>query len=295
MNWIISIAIYFGLLILAIWSFLSHAAPHRGVNYRLFGVLIYIILLSGMGYYGTKHQYIRDHPKTPSPPQIMLDTMNGYPFGTQPEPSLRWNTLLVRNTSDIDIYDFSSRIQLPEAIIETGPIDKTVGINAEWRPFVVNPIVSAGTVSRDSNGGVSFGGHSVLLTPIPMDGFSGEMQHGKMVQMEGEETGGGNATGIWDLSVDKLPPNGYAAVTFITSNTQTNYNNFAGGGIPNPHRATNELRYYLDGEYYFRINNQPNSRFFIVPIIFDRDKRSISLSALQTNVGNFTLVKLQFH
>jgi hypothetical protein len=291
LNWKISIFIYLAILVFAIWSFLTHAAPHWSVSRRVGGVIIYVLLIGGMGFYGSRKQYQLEHPKAPNLPQIALDTINGYPFGTQPNPNLRWNNLSIRNASDVDIFNLRCRLQLPEAIVETSPVNKMAGVNVEWSPEFINPIVVSGTVSRGSNGGISLGGHSAIETPINGSQFNRPYKHGTMSIFSGAETGGGNATGIWELNLDRLPSNYSVNVEFITSSTETNYN----GIWFSPNYTNSDMRFYLEGEYQFKSNTVMVSQYFFSPITFDEGQRKLSISETRKDFGTNTLVIMQFH
>ncbi len=166
-------------------------------------IIIVPVLVAAFSWRPIANQYRIQHPTAPELPQILLETINGYPFGAQPDPNLRWNNLSVRNSSDIDIYNLFCRIQLPEAIVETGPVNKMVGINTDWHPALVNPIITAGTASRGSNGGFSLGGHSSLELPYNYGQFNRPHKHGDIIELGFTETGGGTCDGDMGVKCGK--------------------------------------------------------------------------------------------
>jgi hypothetical protein len=98
-NWIVSAVIYLIVLLLGIWTFAVHAAPHRTKTVRCVGTIVHVLFIGGLGYYGTHKQYRREHPLSV---KSSVHPQNASPF----EPSESANKELVtEKTSLHDLYE----------------------------------------------------------------------------------------------------------------------------------------------------------------------------------------------
>jgi hypothetical protein len=112
----------------------------------------------------------------------------------------------------------------------------------------------------------------------------------------------GDITGVWELTVDRLPPGGRVSISFLSSNASegTNYINLASVPLwslaPNPEATpdTNELRFSLEGEYQYRSESKPGRQHFLVPITFDADQRVLSSLPIQADNAHWRTVTLIF-
>jgi hypothetical protein len=92
------------------------------------------------------------------------------------------------------------------------------------------------------------------------------------------------------------------SVLFFTSDSDamTNYTVFANTSIwanPTNHISTivdtNELRFSLEGEYQYQALNKPQKQYFLVPISFETNSRTMSALGMQTNIGNWHPIILE--
>ena len=238
----------------------------------------------------------------PNLPYIKIETLNGLPIDGLPNREtnkqyLKLHRVRIRNVGEVEIDNFRSRLQIPEPIISTKEINQSIGTLVGWRSLKIE-ILTTGTAGRTA-GGMWLGPASTnyflypemafnpYTAPFPSDkGYRGQ---------EVMIAGSGEVSGIWELTIDKLPPFGYASVLFFTSDSDavTNYTKFADTPLwaspPNPSTIadTNELRFYLEGEYQFQALNKPQKQYFLVPISFDAQSRKISSSEIQTNITHW--------
>lgn len=225
-----------------------------------------------------------EHP-IPSLPLIQFETLNGLPEGFTNNPHLRLNRLSVQNF-DVEIDNFCSRLQLPEPISFTIETNQPVGASTGWRPLL-DRIVVNGTGGRNWIGG----GSSVTWLDSRPCFYSTNLMGEKLSISKN-----GDTTGIWELTIDKLPPRGFVSVLFITSDDEqaANYIKLASvpawqGIPPNPKSKpdTNELDFLMAGNYQFQAANKPGNQFFLVPILFDSEQRKISSQNTQSDVGRW--------
>ena len=228
----------------------------------------------------------------PSLPLITITTMRGLPPERSKNPHLRLHQLIVRNTSEAEIDQLYCRVQLPEPIIETLTTNHPVGSSIGWRPLLTTIL-------------------PVEITPkeralAPTDAFVIPSRYGmthppyesftpKKTRQQTEEAvafRSGDLPGVWELSIDKLPPSGNVLVEFLTSNGDhaTNYMMFTfdmpyGRYVPPP--DTNRLKFYIEGEYWYQGDNKPSSQYFLVPISFDASEHRCVTLPVQADVGQW--------
>ena len=65
MNWLLSAIVYFAVICGVVWSFLTHAAPHKSRNTRAAGAILWILVIGALGSYGTFNQFRREYPREP--------------------------------------------------------------------------------------------------------------------------------------------------------------------------------------------------------------------------------------
>jgi hypothetical protein len=164
-------------------------------------------------------QFRQTRPLIPRLPLITVETLSGLPEGLAGNPHLRLHRLQIRNANDVAIEDFCSRFQLPEPLFATVETNRPPGTAIGWRPLVTKTTVS-GTGNRSVIGpssSVNFVYSPACFFPV-----------GNRAQLSGfcER---GDSTGVWELTIDKLPPNGVGSLMFLTSDDgdATNYISFA--------------------------------------------------------------------
>lgn len=160
-------------------------------------------------------QFKQAKPVIPRLPQIAIETFSGLPEGMANNPHLRLNRLLVRNVNEVSIENFCSRLQLPEPIWATVETNQPPGTAIGWRPLTTKVAVN-GTGSRSVIGPSS----SVNFIYSPACFFPA----GNRAQLSGF-CEGGSSTGVWELTIDRLPPRSVASMMFLTTNEgeATNY------------------------------------------------------------------------
>jgi hypothetical protein len=235
----------------------------------------------------------------PELPHISIHALDGMPLGTPNDPHLRMNRLLVRNLSEVEINHFCSRVQLPEPIV-TSPnfeIEKSVGVSIEWRPILTKLLISG--MGGRSESGLWIGPSSSIALSYQEECFVPEGDRAAYVQV-----GGAEITGIWELMIDKLPPRGHISILFFTSSSPEakSYIDFSSGlsfagelNINDEEKDSDELRFYLEGEYRFFAGVLPGKLRFLVPIIFDAETRKLSSTTIQSEAGNWRPVTLAFY
>jgi hypothetical protein len=243
----------------------------------------------------------------PSLPYIKVESFNGLPIDELPsvetnKQHLKLHRLEIRNSGEVEIDNFRSRFQIPEPIIFTKEINQSIGTLVGWRPLKIE-MLTTGTAGR-SPGGMWIGPASTNYFLYPEFAFNPYIQIPNGKDHRGQQvvfSGSGEFTGIWELTIDKLPPSGYASVLFFTSDSDamTNFTKFAETPLwaspPNPSTIadTNELRFSLEGEYQFQALSKPQKQYFLVPISFDAKSRAISSMEIQTNIGHWHPVILE--
>ena len=243
----------------------------------------------------------------PNLPYIKIETLNGLPIDGLPnvetnKQHLKLHRLEIHNFSEVEIDNFRSRFQIPEPIISTKEINQSIGTLVGWRSLKIE-ILTTGTAGR-SPGGMWIGPASTNYFLYPELAFNPYIQLPKSKDHRSQQVmfaGSGEFTGIWELTIDKLPSFGFASVLFFTSDsdTMTNYTRFADTPLwaspPNPSTIadTNELRFSLEGEYQFQALNKPQKQYFLVPISFDSESRKISSLEIQTNMSHWHPVILE--
>jgi len=112
----------------------------------------------------------------------------------------------------------------------------------------------------------------------------------------------GDFTGVWELTIDKLPPRGIVDILFLTSVAArgSNYAGFASVPLwasppdPKSDPDTNELRFFFEGEYRCQVDGKPVMQNFFVPIQFDSSQRRFSSLAIQPGTSHWHPVSLVF-
>jgi hypothetical protein len=236
--------------------------------------------------------------RPPEIPVIQFETLGGLPPSViTNRVHLRMHSLVVRNLNDVEILNFCSRLQLPEPIehFPIAKIEKTVGVEIGWRSLGLDLSIE-GTAGR-SESGLWIGPTSAVHFVYPHPCYIAADERGWST----EHSGGGKLTGVWELTVNRLPPKGLVSIDFFTSDATdaTNYIRFA--GTPHWQRATppvprtNELRYFFEGEFQYANGGKFESRQFFVPIMFEDATRTISSLSPQTNVGKWRPVTLDLY
>lgn len=231
----------------------------------------------------------------PALPQITIETLDGLPPECTNNPHLRFHRLTVRNGSDAPIETFCSRLQLPEPIAQTIETNTTIGAVIGWRPLL-DRIIVKGTGGRTEGGlwvgptsKVTFVEHEMAFFPKYANGEKATLSRA------------GDFTGVWELTIDKLPPRGHVAICFLTSDGPegTNYLELANSSWSLPPTRpytpeTNELRFSLEGEYQYPAQGKPGKQHFLVPIRLDADQRALTSLPIQEDNGQWRTVTLVF-
>ncbi len=263
-------------------------------------------------------------PTNPIPglPEIQIGTFDGQPlFGDQvtANPDFKMIRLYVRNTNDVDVLSFCSRLQLPEPVVVSSQhTQKSTGIEMSWRPLrqTPNTIVSGvgsngipASVTREAS-------HFSLVTaasPGSTAGIFGFVDPGSCFD-PGEQrsrrfamVGAASLTGIWELAMDKLPPGGFVTIYFSVSNgtNATNYISFVNGDMRSaaprakqePERKPKldgELLFYWEGEFQFHAESRLKKQRFFVPLFFDTTQRNLVQLSVQVDKGRCLPVTLDF-
>lgn len=163
-------------------------------------------------------QYRDAKPFVPSRPQIAIETFSGLPEGFVGNPHLRLHRLELRNNNPIPIESFCSRLQLPEPIIVTLETNQPPGAALTWHPLQ-RRVTIVGTGDR-SVLGASSSAEFIFDTPC-------FFPRGNKAQLSGYFANA-EPTGVWELTIDKVPPHGVISLLFITSTAAeaTNYIEF---------------------------------------------------------------------
>jgi hypothetical protein len=212
-NWECSAIAYLAIIIGAVWTFLVHGVPHRGKDIQMIGSLVLVAALGASAMFATLRQYNTQHPKVPML-TIAAQTLPGLPVGMSNNPHLRYHQILIQNANDIEIENFISRLQLPEPISTTVETQLPPGIVIGWEPLLTRFSIT-GTGNRSY-----IGPNSTRNYLLPMPHFF----PGNHAQLTGYSEGG-DLTGVWQLTIDKLPPKSVALISFLTMNDgdATNY------------------------------------------------------------------------
>jgi hypothetical protein len=232
----------------------------------------------------------------PGLPQIIIETLDGLPPEFSDKSHLRMHRLVVRNGSDAPIETFCSRLQLPEPIAQTIETNTTTGTSIGWRPLLDKMIVK-GTGGR-SEGGLWIGPTSKITFVEQGMAFFPKYAKGEI----GAISRAGDITGVWELTINRLPPGGQISVSFLSSNAAegTNYIEMSSVPLwstaPKPQTTpdTNELRYSLEGDYQYPAEGKPGKQHFLVPITFDFGRRVLSSFPIQADNGHWRTVTLVF-
>ena len=232
----------------------------------------------------------------PDLPNILIETLDGVPPEFSDNSHLRLSRLVVRNSSDVAIESFCSRLQLPEPISETLQTNLTPGTTIGWHPLV-DRIVIKGTGGRTQSGLWLGPTSRISFVEEPM-AFFPRFAKGEI----GTFSRAGDLTGVWELNISRLPPGGYVSLSFLSSNDREGTNYIAMASVPlwslspNPQRApnTNELRYSFEGEYGYAEGAKMQKQHFLVPIIYDDAARLSYSLPIQKDCGKWHPVTLVF-
>jgi hypothetical protein len=232
----------------------------------------------------------------PGLPQVIFETLDGLPSEYSDKLHLRLHRLVVRNGSDAPIENFCSRLQLPEPIAQTIDTNTTVGTLVGWRPLT-DKILVKGTGGR-TEGGLWIGPTSKVTFVEQRMAFFPKYATGEKMAV----SRAGDISGVWELTINTLPPSGQVSLLFLSSNAAegTNFIEMARVPLwsipPNPQTVpdTNELRYSFEGEYQYRAEGKPGKQHFLVPITFDANERVLSSLPTQADNGHWRTVTLVF-
>jgi hypothetical protein len=159
------------------------------------------------------NQYHLQHPKVPFI-EIAIQTIPGLPEGIQNNSHLRYHRILIQNPNQVEIGNFYGRLQLPE------PIDTVIDTNIPPGVSInVEPILTRFSIIGTGNRKL-LGPASTLRPLYPPAHFF----PGNRAQLT-RYSDGSEATGVWQFSIDKLPPQSAVILSFLTSNEgdATNY------------------------------------------------------------------------
>jgi hypothetical protein len=279
---------------------------------------------NAIGNSNTQIVNIYQTPTNPTPglPEIQIGTVDGEPlWGDQvtANPDLKMIRLRVRNTNDVDIFSFRSRLQLPEPVVMSSQHAHTpTGVQMSWRPLrqMFNAFASGvgsngvpASVTREGNllsmrtaaAAGSVAGVSGFVDSQPS--FDPGEQRSRRFCMVGAVS----LTGIWDLALDKLPPGGFVEMYFQVSNGSdaTNYISFLRGGRfsaavrkdEEPYgkpKPDGELLFYWEGEFQFSAGGRLKKQRFFAPLLFDSGQRNLVQIGLQVDKGRWRPVTLDF-
>jgi len=239
--------------------------------------------------------HYRGSNAVPACPQVTIETLDGLPPECTNNPHLRLHRLTVRNTSDAPIETFCSRLQLPEAISQTIETNMTIGAVIGWRPLI-SKIIVKGTGGK-TEGGLWIGPTSKVTFVEREMAFFPKYAKGERLAL----SRAGDLTGVWELTFDKLPPRSHVSICFLTSSGRegTNYLELATSSwsLPPTRRytpETNELRFFLEGEYQYPADGKPGKQHFLVPIAFDTEQRVLTSLPIQADNGQWCTVTLVF-
>ena len=245
---------------------------------------------------GDNSTYPQGTTITPTLPQITVETLDGLPPEYTNNPRLRLHRLFVRNGSEAPIETFRSRLQLPEPVAQAIETNASASSAITWRP-VLDRLIVKGTGGR-TEGGLWIGPTSKVTFVDQGMAYFPKFATGE----KGATSRAGDITGVWELTIDKLPPGSHASISFFSSNgpEATNYIELATVPLwsspPNPQTTpdTNELRWSLEGEYQYPTQGKPGKQHFLVPINFDAAQRVISSMPVQADNTNWHTVTLMF-
>jgi hypothetical protein len=140
-----------------------------------------------------------------------------------------------------------------------------------------------------------------------LDVLDGCFDPGEIRSLEAVGGKAGDITGVWELSIDKLPPSGFVRIYFFTSNGSdaTNYISLASGNLMasfiNPSEAgflvkpdPNQLFFYWEGEFQFITGGKFEKRRFFVPLTRNEAQRRFQGLAVQSGRGRWLPVTLNF-
>ena len=230
----------------------------------------------------------------PSLPQIVVETLDGLPMGSPNNPALRLNRLRVRNLSEVAIDDFCSRLQLPEPISETIETNLTTGTVMGWRPLLDKLLVK-GTAGRTETG-LWIGPTSTVIFADANMCFFPKDSAGQLGSIAKE----GDITGVWELTIAKLPPGGQVLISFLTSNGKSgqNYIQLPNSPVwrrnPNEGLDANELIFLVEGEYRYQADFKPGRQQFLVPLQFNSSTRITTSLTVQPDIGKWRPIMLSF-
>jgi hypothetical protein len=235
----------------------------------------------------------------PAVPRITLETLDGLPAGiTNHRAHLRINRLTVANPNDVRIDNFTSRLQLPEPIVELIQTNAPAGTTIDWKPMLLGLFVH-GTGGR-SDTGIWIGPTSAVYYVYPLQRFQIPQKRWHRTEF----SGAGDITGIWELGFDSIPPRSTLQLDFLTSSATNaqNYIQFAAetfwqwsAKMSNqlPVEDPTELRFYFEGEYQFPAEGKPGRQTFLMPVEFRQVQRTLKSLAVQTNNGNWNIIVLE--
>lgn len=213
-NWGWSTVAYGVIIVGCLWTFLSHATPHCGKVVKLGGSIMIIGFGGWLSWLGIHSQYLKQHPEVPLL-TITATTLPGLPESVTNDPHLRFHTIRIVNSSDTEVKNLRARLQMPEPIATNFEKTASPGMAIEWAPILTKFTVN-GIGNRKFLGPKSVL-HAEWPPPflIPYDDAAQLTRYS-----DGDE-----ATGIWALLIDKIPPHSETKLSFLTTDEgdATNY------------------------------------------------------------------------
>jgi hypothetical protein len=323
-NWECSAIAYTAIIIGFVWTFLAHAVPHRGKIIKFTGSFFIIATTGALAIFATLRQYHAQHPKTPKI-TVSLNSLHGLPESITNDSHLRFYTLQINNDNEVEINNLRARLQLPEPVEMTVETNSSPGLSIEWKP-----ILTKFTVFGTGNHKI-LGPQSSLYPEwpptllIPLDDSAQLTRYSDSIDKTGVwgllidklpphsglklsflTTDYGDATNYISLANYEFKTNGatIAATVQGTTNGSVILHDMTIALIVNTnkvvkvnenwHLGTNELRFSLDGWYEFTAAGKLQNLHFLVPLIFDSEKRSISSLPAQDGIGKWRLVMIEY-
>jgi hypothetical protein len=252
-------------------------------------------------------------------PTVTLQTLDGLPPSIANDPHLRLHRFIIRNDSDVEIINLTSRVQLPEPVHLSLETNCPAGTLVEWNA-IVEPITVSGTGSKSIVGPASAIYHSV-----PHIGFFPLGAQGELFKASKET----DMTGVWELNVSRLARRRSVSILFLTSNG-SNASNYLAlvntefvtngaqitttiqgttnreiilhnlsftatlNGNTNYHFGTNALKFSMEGTFQYESEGKTFDQHFLVPIVFDAKQRRMSSREVLTADGHWRRIIVEF-
>jgi hypothetical protein len=284
-------------LLLTYWPALAGSGnKSKGISTGIVVLIILVVCVPLVAWFLNKEWKRMDQPVL-SLPRIVLESLSGLPEGMTNDPNLRLHRLFVQNTDEVGIENFVSRLQLPEPVLTTIETNKAAGAAIGWRPLL-DKLTVLGTGGR-SEGGLWISPTSSVHFVAPQEAF---VYSGPLRSQLGTISKPGDITGIWELTIDKLPANGFVEMLFVTSIAPQGKNYAVFANMPFPQNIsdghqtpdTNELRFYLEGQCQHPRDTRLYRQQFFVPFDFNPVNRKVSSKEVRRDIGKWNPVALTF-